>query len=181
MRQVLAGACGESSSVGRVTRPTGAVALCVVAFALLAACGSKVAGTPAAYTPPVVSGALGSKPSIAAPTGSPPTSLVIRDVVVGTGTVAQAGSNLSVQYVGVNYADGKQFDASWDRHQPFPFQLGQGMVIAGWDQGLLGMRVGGRRELVIPPALGYGSGGAGGGAIPPNATLVFVVDLLSVS
>jgi peptidylprolyl isomerase len=108
---------------------------------------------------------------------------VVKDLIVGTGAVAESGDNVVVQYVGVNYADGKQFDASWDdgpggTPQPFPFQLGAGQVIAGWDQGIPGMRVGGRRELIIPPSLAYGSDGQG--PIGPNETLVFVVDLLRV-
>lgn len=117
---------------------------------------------------------------IAAKTGTPPTSLVSNDLVVGTGAEAVKGKAVTVQYVGVRFADGKQFDASWDRGQPFGFTLGAGRVIAGWDQGVAGMKVGGRRELVIPPALAYGDKGAGAD-IKPGDTLVFVVDLISVS
>jgi FKBP-type peptidyl-prolyl cis-trans isomerase len=95
----------------------------------------------------------------------------------GTGAAAQAGQTITVQYVGVHYTTGKQFDASWDRNQPFSFQLGAGQVIPGWDQGLVGMKVCGRRELTIPPALAYGN--MGSGEIQPGETLVFVVDLLS--
>ena len=96
-----------------------------------------------------------------------------------TGAEAKAGSNVSVQYVGVNFADCKQFDASWDRQSPLPFKLGAQQVIPGWDQGVVGMKVGGRRELIIPPDLGYGPNGQG--PIQPNETLVFVVDLVSVT
>jgi peptidylprolyl isomerase len=121
----------------------------------------------------------GDKPVVSVPGGEPPTELQIEDVVHGDGPEATSGSTCTMQYVGVAWSNGKQFDASWDRGQPFTFQLGQGMVIGGWDQGVAGMKVGGRRRLTIPPALGYGDRGAGG-AIKPGETLVFVVDLLGV-
>jgi FKBP-type peptidyl-prolyl cis-trans isomerase len=104
---------------------------------------------------------------------------VVKDIVTGKGRPAKKGAQLSMQYVGVTYADGKQFDASWDNGQPFKFQLGKGSVIKGWDQGLVGIKPGGRRELIIPPKLGYGAQGQPP-SIPPNATLVFIVDALSV-
>jgi peptidylprolyl isomerase len=119
------------------------------------------------------------KPKVRVPTGSPPKKLVVKDLKKGKGPVAKSGDQVTVQYVGVDYKTGKQFDASWDRGQPFPFQLGAGQVIPGWDKGVAGMRVGGRRELVIPPRLAYGPQGQPP-AIGPNATLVFVVDLLGV-
>ncbi len=122
---------------------------------------------------------LSTKPDVTIPDGPPPTELVIEDLSVGDGPEAVSGTTCTMQYVGVSWSTGKQFDASWDRGQPFSFGLGQGMVISGWDQGVAGMKVGGRRRLTIPPALGYGSRGAGG-AIGPNETLVFVVDLLGV-
>lgn len=118
------------------------------------------------------------KPAVEVPDQPPPCTLVTRDVVVGTGAVAEPGRRLTVRYVGVTYLGGKEFDASWGGPD-FTFPLGAGQVIAGWDQGLVGMRVGGRRELVIPPDLGYGAQGAG--PIPPGATLVFAVDLVSVA
>lgn len=118
------------------------------------------------------------KPVVVVAGGPPPATLQVNDVVTGTGPEALPGQTVSVHYVGVSYSTGQQFDASWDRGQPFSFPLGGGRVIKGWDQGVAGMRVGGRRELVIPPALGYGDRGAGG-AIKPGETLVFVVDLLS--
>lgn len=121
---------------------------------------------------------LSAKPAIEVPDQPPPCTLVTRDVVVGTGAVAEPGRRLTVRYVGVTYLGGKEFDASWGGPD-FTFPLGAGQVIAGWDQGLAGMRVGGRRELVIPPDLGYGAQGAG--PIPPGATLVFAVDLVSVA
>ena len=120
-----------------------------------------------------------SKPAIAAPSGEPPTDLVIDDLEVGGGDEATAGQNVDVHYVGVAWSTGEQFDASWDRGQTFSFRLGGGQVIGGWDQGVQGMRVGGRRQLTIPPHLGYGERGAGG-VIRPNETLVFVVDLVAV-
>ena len=122
---------------------------------------------------------LMTKPEITIPDNPPPTTLQVSDIVEGDGELACSGEPITVQYVGVTYATGKQFDASWDRGEPFSFQLGGGQVIQGWDQGLVGMRQGGRRQLVIPPDLGYGEQGAGPD-IPPGATLVFVVDLVGV-
>jgi len=119
------------------------------------------------------------KPEVTVPGGEPPAELQIEDLEVGTGAEAAPGSNVEVHYVGVSWSTGRQFDASWDRRSTFSFPLGGGQVIPGWDQGVAGMRVGGRRRLTIPPALGYGSQGAGG-VIKPNETLVFVVDLVGV-
>ena len=119
------------------------------------------------------------KPVVTIPDSDPPATLVIEDLVVGDGTVAAAGKAVMVHYVGVAWSSGKQFDASWDRGDSFDFRLGQGQVIQGWDEGVQGMKVGGRRRLTIPPAMGYGSRGAGG-EIKGNETLVFVVDLLGV-
>ena len=120
-----------------------------------------------------------TKPTIEKPSGPPPTELEETDLVEGTGAEAKAGDEVTVQYVGVNYKTGKEFDASWDRGEPFTFTLGSSSVIPGWEQGVEGMKEGGRRQLVIPPELGYGEAGAPP-AIPPNETLVFVVDLLKV-
>jgi peptidylprolyl isomerase len=117
------------------------------------------------------------KPAVEIPDGDPPTDLTIEDVVVGDGDEARPGQEVSVHYIGVAWSTGGQFDASWDRGQPFVFGLGGGQVIQGWDQGVAGMRVGGQRRLTIPPHLGYGDRGAGG-AIQGGETLVFVVDLL---
>src|SRR5918911_769967 len=120
------------------------------------------------------------KPQVTVPTGEePPKQLVIEDVVEGYGDEARPGQNVEVHYVGVAWSTGQQFDASWDRGRTFSFPLGGGRVIKGWDEGVAGMRVGGRRTLVIPPDLGYGARGAGG-VIPPNATLKFEVELLDV-
>ena len=120
-----------------------------------------------------------TKPTVEVPDGPPPKTLQTDDIVEGDGPEAKPGDMLTMQYVGVNYADGKQFDASWDNGQPFNFQLGSGQVIKGWDEGIAGMKVGGRRELIVPPDLGYGAQGQPP-AIGPNETLVFVVDLLDV-
>lgn len=122
---------------------------------------------------------LTAKPEVPAPTGEPPDELITDDVVVGDGDVATPGQQVHVHYVGVAWSNGRQFDASWDRGQTFDFPLDGGRVIKGWDMGVTGMKVGGRRTLIIPPSLGYGERGAGG-AIGPNETLVFVVDLVKV-
>ena len=122
---------------------------------------------------------LQAKPAIPTPTGTPPTDLVTQDVVVGEGRPARSGDQVEVHYVGVSYSTAKQFDSSWDRGVPFDFPLGAGRVIRGWDFGVVGMREGGRRTLVIPPSLGYGPRGMG--PIAPDETLVFVVDLVKVS
>lgn len=122
---------------------------------------------------------MSTKPVIDIPAGDPPADLVIEDLTVGEGAEAVAGKQCTMQYVGHGWSTKSQFDASWDRGEPFSFRLGAGMVIAGWDQGVAGMKVGGRRKLTIPPDLGYGQRGAGS-AIKPGETLVFVVDLLAV-
>ena len=119
------------------------------------------------------------KPEIDFPEGPPPSELEITDLTEGDGPEAQAGQTVSVHYVGVAHSTGEEFDASWNRGAPLEFRLGVGMVIAGWDLGIAGMRVGGRRRLTIPPHLAYGDRGAGG-AIKPGETLIFVVDLMDV-
>jgi len=121
-----------------------------------------------------------TKPKVTVPNGAPPKQLEEKELVEGTGAEAKSGDEVSVQYVGVNYKNGKEFDASWDRGEPFTFSLGAGEVIPGWDQGIVGMKEGGRRELIIPPELAYGPAG-NPPVIGPNETLVFVVDLLSVN
>jgi peptidylprolyl isomerase len=175
------------------------ILLVVAATALgFAGCGgddndsttSTAASAPAATTteaaPPAETTAttedptLAQKPEVKVPSGPAPKLLQIDDLVEGTGTAAKAGDTLTVDYVGVLYKNGKEFDSSWDRGEPFQFQLGTGGVIQGWDQGLVGMKAGGRRQLVIPANLAYGPEGAPP-SIPPNAPLVFVVDLKAVN
>ncbi len=119
------------------------------------------------------------KPEIAFPDGPPPADLEVTDLTEGDGPEATAGKTVSVHYVGVAHSTGEEFDASYNRGEPLAFRVGVGQVISGWDQGVQGMRVGGRRQLVIPPHLGYGDRGAGG-VIKPGETLIFVVDLLGV-
>ncbi|MFC7546705.1 FKBP-type peptidyl-prolyl cis-trans isomerase [Plantactinospora sp. GCM10030261] len=120
-----------------------------------------------------------TKPMVEPIAGDPPADLLVEDITVGDGPTAEPGQLATVHYVGVAHSDGAEFDASWNRGSPFTFPLGGGQVISGWDRGVVGMRVGGRRRLVIPPHLGYGDRGAGG-AIKPGETLIFVVDLLGV-
>ena len=120
-----------------------------------------------------------TKPEIEVPDGPPPEELESTDVTVGDGTEALPGDTVEVEYVGVSYSNGEEFDSSWEREEPFSFQLGSGQVIPGWDEGIVGMKVGGRRELIIPPDLAYGKQGSPP-AIGPNETLIFVVDLIDV-
>ena len=120
------------------------------------------------------------RPTIEKPQGDIPFDLLIDDVVGGEGDEATLGRKVTVHYVGVAFRSGEEFDASWNRGEPFQFALGKGQVIPGWDQGVSGMRVGGRRRLTIPSALAYGARGAGNGVIAPHEPLVFVVDLLAV-
>jgi peptidylprolyl isomerase len=120
-----------------------------------------------------------TKPQIPKPTGTPPRKLVKVDIVKGKGPAAKPGDTVTVNYVGMNFSNGVEFDASWDSGQTFPVQLGAGMVIAGWDKGLVGIKKGGRRMLTIPPEMGYGAEGYPPD-IPPNETLVFVVDAVSI-
>jgi FKBP-type peptidyl-prolyl cis-trans isomerase len=123
------------------------------------------------------SGPLSQKPKVTPPPGPAPSKLVKKDLIVGTGAEAKTGQKVTVNYVGVLYHGGSEFDSSWKRKEPFSFTLGQGQVIKGWDQGVAGMKEGGRRELIIPASLAYGKSGSPP-KIPANAPLVFVVDLL---
>jgi peptidylprolyl isomerase len=163
----------------------------------LAACGGKNTETPAssgaqpaATATPSSAAAVAAlaggiskdrskKPQLGIPAGATPTTFSEHDIVPGTGRKAKRGDTVTVQYVGSSWSTGSEFDASWDKGQPFSFPLGAGKVIPGWDKGVTGMKVGGRRLLVIPPALGYGAQGSPP-AIAPNETLAFVVDLESV-
>jgi peptidylprolyl isomerase len=155
-------ACGSSTAPGVQQAPSG---------------GATQASTPTTPKPPPQ---LASKPAVQVPKDCSPTQLVKKDLITGTGQTAQAGQTVTVNYVGVLCNTGKEFDSSWKRNQPFTTPLTTGSVIPGWVQGIPGMKVGGRRELVIPPSLGYGKQGSPP-SIPPNATLVFVVDLISVA
>jgi FKBP-type peptidyl-prolyl cis-trans isomerase len=171
-------ACGGSSKAPGVVLAPG-----------LGATTENVTSTAATTTPTTTTvstptaGPLSKEPVITLPKGAPPTKLVKKDLIVGTGATAASGDEVSVNYVGELYKNGKVFDASW-KDTPGsafgPFQLGAGAVIPGWDQGLVGMKVGGRRMLIIPPSLAYGAKGQPP-TIPKNATLIFVVDLLKVT
>jgi peptidylprolyl isomerase len=149
--------------------------------------GKKNSATPAASATPTPTpapiqtpAALKAKPKITVPKTTAPTTLVTKDLVAGTGPVVKSGQQLVVNYVGVLYSNGKEFDSSWKNKTTFPVTIGKGQVIPGWDQGIPGMKVGGRRELIIPPALAYGAAGSPP-TIPANATLIFVVDVLSAT
>lgn len=117
-----------------------------------------------------------TQPKVTVPSGAPPKKLEIKEIEKGSGPEAKSGDEVTVQYVGVGYESKEEFDSSWSRNEPFTFSLGAGQVIPGWDQGVKGMKVGGRRELIIPPNLAYGSAGSPP-AIGPNETLIFVIDL----
>jgi peptidylprolyl isomerase len=122
---------------------------------------------------------MSEKPLVDPHLGPAPDDLLIEDIIVGHGDEATAGQTAVVHYVGVGVTSGEEFDSSWNRNEPFNFRLGAGQVIKGWDEGVVGMKIGGRRRLVIPSRLGYGERGAGG-VIAPNETLIFVVDLLEL-
>jgi peptidylprolyl isomerase len=171
---VLIAGCGGSSNSSTIT--VGAEKSADNALAKVTETSAKKATeTATAKTP--TSGPLSKEPKVAAMSGPAPSKLEVKDLITGTGAEAKAGQTVTVNYVGVLFKGGKEFDASWKRNEPFSFTLGKGQVIAGWDQGVPGMKVGGRRELVIPSALAYGPKGSGS-TIPPNAPLVFVIDLL---
>jgi peptidylprolyl isomerase len=146
---------------------------------------TAVAPAPAAPQAQVVQPTAGEadlkkKPKVPKGTGAPPTKLVVQDLIVGTGAAAKSGDQLSVQYVGVLFKDGKEFDSSWaNGKKPFQFGLGGGQVIPGWDQGLAGMKVGGRRKLIIPADLAYGAQGSPP-KIAPNQALIFEIDLTKI-
>jgi peptidylprolyl isomerase len=157
------GSSGSSSSIGVGNENT-------TDNALAKAGEVKVATTPT-YGP------LAKEPKVTPPKGPAPSTLQTKELVTGTGAEAKSGETVTVNYVGVLYKGGKEFDASWKRKEPFQFKLGQGAVIKGWDQGVAGMKVGSRRELFIPAELAYGKTGSPP-AIPPNSPLIFIVDLL---
>ena len=159
---ILAGCGGSSKASGIVLAPSA---------------GATQASVPTTPKPPP---ALAKKPTVTVPTGPAPTKLVTKDLVQGTGQTVKAGQTVTVNYVGVLYKNGKEFDSSWKTGQPATFPLTAGGVIQGWVKGIPGMKVGGRRELIIPADMAYGKKGSGS-TIPPNSPLVFVVDLLSIS
>jgi peptidylprolyl isomerase len=138
---------------------------------------SSTATTPAATAKTPASGPLSKEPKVTPPSGPAPTRLVVKDIIKGTGSAAKVGGSVTVNYVGVLYHGGKEFDASWKHGEPATFSLEPGRLIAGWTQGIPGMKVGGRRELIIPAPLAYGAAGRPP-TIPKNAPLVFVIDLL---
>jgi peptidylprolyl isomerase len=160
----------------------GGVLLVTVVIVLVAGGGDDDSGesTTAATTPTESTVTeVPDKPEVEVPKGAPPTELEMEDLEEGDGDEAEAGDQISVHYVGVDYETGKEFDSSYERGEPFALQLGGGQVIPGWDQGLEGMKEGGRRQLIIPPDLAYGKQGQPPD-IGPNATLVFVIDLVSI-
>jgi peptidylprolyl isomerase len=171
---VCVAACGGSSAPGVQLAPSSGP----TADTTTAAPTPTTTTTPTATTPKPPS-PLSKKPVVAVPSGPAPKSLVSKDLITGTGKLATPSSTVTVNYVGVLYSNGKEFDSSWKRNQPFTTPLTNGSVIPGWVQGIPGMRVGGRRELIIPPSLAYGSTAQSG--IPANSTLVFVVDMLGVT
>jgi peptidylprolyl isomerase len=178
-------ACGGSSTStapGVVTAPGGGATVETAAATTTTAASTSTAAattTTAAVATPT-SGALSKEPVFKVPTGAAPKKLVIKDLITGTGATVKKGDTVAVNYVGKLYTTGKVFDASWKDTpgKTFSFTVGAGEVIAGWDQGLIGMKVGGRRELIIPPSLAYKS--VKTGTIPANSTLVFVVDLVKI-
>jgi peptidylprolyl isomerase len=172
-------ACGSSTAPGVHSAPSGGPTSQAYTPAASTATSTSATAT-TATTPTPTSGPLSTEPKVQVPSGAPPTHLVVKDLVVGTGATVKSGSQVTVNYVGVLYKTGKTFSASWTSHQTFgPFRVGAGAVIPGWDEGLIGMRVRGRRELIIPPSLAYKAAGRPP-TIPGNATLIFVVDLLAV-
>ena len=174
----IAGCGGSSKAAGVQLAPSaGATSEAITAVSTTATTATTPTSTVTTPKPP---SPLSKEPAVSVPTGAAPTKLVTKDLITGTGTTAKAGDTVTVNYVGVLYKGGKEFDSSWSRKQTFTTPLTTGSVIPGWVQGIPGMKVGGRRELIIPPGLAYGKSGSGS-AIPPNSTLVFVVDLLSVS
>jgi peptidylprolyl isomerase len=161
---VLVAGCGSSGSSSTITVGNES-----------ASANKLIEHTVAVTTP--TTGPLSKEPTITPPKGPAPTTLQTKEIVTGTGAEAKTGDAVTVNYVGALYSNGKVFDASWKRNETFPFTLGKGQVIPGWDKGIVGMKVGGRRELIIPAELAYGKAGRPP-SIPPNSPLIFIVDLL---
>jgi peptidylprolyl isomerase len=168
---------GSGSADGPATTTTSAASTTTPAAASNSTASSVTGLAPIAQPSPA--GTWGTEPTVTIPSGPAPTELAGADLITGTGPAAKAGDNLTVQYVGVSELTRQTFDASWTDGQPFPFTLGAGQVIPGWDQGVVGMSVGGRRELIIPAALAYGAQSPSP-KVGANATLIFVVDLLKI-
>jgi FKBP-type peptidyl-prolyl cis-trans isomerase len=171
-------ACGSSKAPGVQAAPSGGST--EAAITTPSTTSTTPSTTTTTVTTPAPPSPLSKKPVVTIPTTPAPKTLIVKDLITGTGKTATPGSTVTVNYVGVLYKGGKEFDSSWSRHQTFSTALTNGNVITGWIKGIPGMKVGGRRELIIPPSLGYGKAGSPP-TIPANATLVFVVDLLSVS
>jgi peptidylprolyl isomerase len=171
---VLIAGCGSSGSstigLNNQNKADEALAKSTAPTSSTGSSGSTTARTP-------TSGPLSKEPKVTPPTGAAPSKLVVKDIIVGNGPAAKLGGSVTVNYLGVLYHGGKVFDASWKHGEPAVFALEQGKLIRGWTDGIPGMKVGGRRELIVPAALAYGARGAPP-TIPPNAPLVFVVDLL---
>jgi peptidylprolyl isomerase len=161
----LVAGCGSSGSSSTITVGNES-----------AAANKLIEHTVAVTTP--TTGPLSKEPTITPPKAAAPTTLQTKEIVTGTGAEAKTGDAVTVNYVGALYSNGKVFDASWKRKETFPFTLGKGQVIPGWDKGIVGMKVGGRRELIIPAELAYGKAGRPP-SIPPNSPLIFIVDLLA--
>lgn len=174
----LAG-CGSSTAPGVQLAPSGGATADAVTTAAGATSTTTTASSSTSTSTVPLPAALKTKPKVVVPTGAPPKTLVVKDLIKGTGPAATASSTVTVQYVGVLYKNGKQFDASWNDGSGAPVSFPLSGVIKGWQQGIPGMRVGGRRELIIPPSLAYGS--TAQAKIPANSTLVFVIDLHGVS
>jgi peptidylprolyl isomerase len=171
--------CGSSTAPGVTLAPSAGATAAASAPATTSTSSSASATSTSSSSTPLPA-ALKTKPKVVLPSGPPPKQLVVKDLIKGTGPAAKAGSTVNVQYVGVLYKGGKQFDASWNDGSGQPVSLPLSGVIPGWQRGIPGMRVGGRRELIIPSALGYGVKGSPP-KIPPNSALVFVIDLHGVS
>lgn len=170
--------CGSSAAPGVQLAPSSGATAAAVTTASTTSTTTSATSTKSSSVP--LPAALKTKPKVVPPSGPPPKKLVVKDLIKGTGPVATANSTVTVQYVGVLYKNGKQFDASWNDGSGKPVSLQLSSVIKGWQEGIPGMRVGGRRELIIPSSLGYGAAGSPP-KIPPNSALVFVIDLHAVS
>jgi peptidylprolyl isomerase len=175
------GSSGGTTAAGVVTAPsagaTSATSTAAASTSASTSASASATSTTTSSTP--LPTALKTKPKVSIPSGAPPSKLVVKDLIKGTGAAATASSTVNVQYVGVLYKGGKQFDASWNDGSGQPVSLPLTGVIKGWQQGIPGMKIGGRRELIIPPSLGYGA--TAQSKIPANSTLVFIIDLHAIS